>query len=182
LEQGSPKRNADARVKAGDPPVSRGQPGLKCDLFDRNREPSDQPRNLVQPLGILRLYGLRKPDEAFVIAHLGHVAWYDRRHRPHESAQEIWHRIASMARTGLPELGRALSLFGARFVARGSRGVSGEVPDRNFCIAEIGEKSLPRSEFRPLIDTAPELPISSFASLGGFVIRSVANALSPIPR
>src|SRR6266404_9982582 len=36
----------------------------------------------------------------------------------------------------------------------------------------MGEKSLPRRSFRPLLDTVPELPISSFASLGGFVIRS----------
>src|SRR5436309_1427470 len=36
----------------------------------------------------------------------------------------------------------------------------------------MGEKSLLRRAFRPLLDTEPELPISSFASLGGFVIRS----------
>src|SRR6266581_1651398 len=36
----------------------------------------------------------------------------------------------------------------------------------------MGEKSLLRRAFRPLLDTVPELPISSFASLGGFVIRS----------
>src|ERR1700694_159304 len=70
----------------------------KWDLLDRNREPPDQPRNLVQLLGILVLKGLRKPDEAFVIAHRGHVARHDRRHRPQESGQEIWHRITSTAR------------------------------------------------------------------------------------
>jgi hypothetical protein len=102
LEQGSPKRNTPlARIKAGDAPVPRRFCGLGCDLFDRNREPSDQPRNLVQPLGILRLNGSRKPIEAFVIAHRGYVVWYDRRHRPHQNGQEIWHRITSMARTGV---------------------------------------------------------------------------------
>jgi hypothetical protein len=43
----------------------------ESDLFDSNRKPSDQPCDLVQLLAILRLNGLRKPDETFVIAHRG---------------------------------------------------------------------------------------------------------------
>src|SRR5438034_8699269 len=58
------------------------------------------------------------------------------------------------------------------FRSGGATGASGEVPDRICWIAEMGEKSLLRRAFRPLLDTVPELPISSFASLGGFVIRS----------
>jgi hypothetical protein len=68
LEQGSPKRNTPmARVRASDA-RSFGRWWLECDLFDRNGEPSDQFRNFVQLLGILRLNRLREPDEAFVIA------------------------------------------------------------------------------------------------------------------
>ena len=95
-----------ARVNAGGAPVPRRPCGLECDLFDGNREPSDQPRNLVQQLGILRLKGLRKPGEALVIAHRGYLAWNDRRHRPHESGQQIWHRITS---NGSNRRGRAWS-------------------------------------------------------------------------
>jgi hypothetical protein len=40
----------------------------------------------------------------------------------------------------------------------------------------MGEKSLPRSAFQPLLDTVPQRPISSFASLGGFVIRSPSRS------
>jgi hypothetical protein len=65
--------------------------GLDCDLFDGNGEPPDQPRNLVQLVGILILNGLRKPNKAFVIAHRGSVARNDRRHRPYESDQDISH-------------------------------------------------------------------------------------------
>src|SRR5260370_22034418 len=35
----------------------------------------------------------------------------------------------------------------------------------------MGKKPLARRVFQPLLDTVPELPISSFASLRGFVIR-----------
>src|SRR6202040_4260788 len=71
----------------GDAPLPRW---LKSDLFDDNRKPSDQPCDLVQLLGILRLNGLRKPSEALVIAHRGHVAWNDRRHRPYQRGQQVW--------------------------------------------------------------------------------------------
>src|SRR5258708_24901610 len=106
-----------ARVKTGDASVPRTLSGLDCDLFDRNREPSDQPRNLVQLLGILRLNGLGKQGETLVIAHRGYVIWHDRRHRPDESGQQVWHRITSNGSSGAADPGRALSLFGARFVA-----------------------------------------------------------------
>jgi len=60
-----------ALAKTGDTPSARDIFDLEWDLFDRNREPPDQPGNLVQLLGILFLKGLRKPDQAFVIAHRG---------------------------------------------------------------------------------------------------------------
>ena len=47
----------------------------------------------------------------------------------------------------------------------------------NFRLVEAGEKSLRRRGFPPALDTLPEPLIWSFASLGGFVIRSIANAL-----
>jgi hypothetical protein len=46
-------------------------------------------------LGILLFNGLRKPGEALVIAHRGYVAWNDRRHRPYQGGQQVWHRITS---------------------------------------------------------------------------------------
>jgi len=96
LVQGSPKRNTPmARVTRGDALVPGRLCGSESDLFDGNRKPSDQPCDLVQLLGILRLNGLRKPDEALVIAHRGYVAWNDRRHRPYQAGQQVWHRITS---------------------------------------------------------------------------------------
>jgi hypothetical protein len=41
---------------------------LESDLFDRDSEPPDQPRNLLQMRGILIPDDVRKPSEAFVIA------------------------------------------------------------------------------------------------------------------
>jgi hypothetical protein len=65
------------------------------DLFDCHREPADQPCDFVQLLLIANLDGSRKPNEAFVIAHRGYVAWNDRRHRPDAIGLDIWHRITS---------------------------------------------------------------------------------------
>jgi hypothetical protein len=69
--------------------------GFEYDLFDCDREPADQPRHLVQLLGIPVLNGAGKPNKAFVIAHRGYVAGNDRRHRPYEIGLDVWHRITS---------------------------------------------------------------------------------------
>ena len=37
-------------------------------LFDRDGEPADQPRHLVQVLGIMLFNGLREPTQTFVVA------------------------------------------------------------------------------------------------------------------
>jgi hypothetical protein len=100
-----------AKPRADDPPAAAVTIGLECDLFDRDGEPSDQPRNLLQSLGIAIFDRLRKPDEAFVVAHRGHVARNNRRHGLHEIglheiAMKIGHRITS--------------------AESGSRGVAGE--------------------------------------------------------
>jgi hypothetical protein len=83
---------------------------LECDLLDRNREPPDQPRNLVQMLGIVIPDGLCEPNEAFVIAHRGYVVRNHRWHRFPQIGQDISHRITSM-KSGTMERHRAMSLF-----------------------------------------------------------------------
>src|SRR5205823_6434615 len=114
-----------------------------------------------------------KPGEALVIAHRGYLAWNDRRHRPHESGQQIWHRITS---NGSNRRGRAWS--GIKSFWRSVRGAGEPLARPVRCqIAFVGSLKWPKNHcparaFRPLLDTVLELPISSFASLGGFVIRS----------
>jgi hypothetical protein len=89
-----------AKTQHGDC-ASRSQPpfihaGLESgDLFDRNRKPPDQPCNLVQPIGIVIFNGLRKPKQAFVVAHRGYVARNDRRYLPDKIGLAVWHRITS---------------------------------------------------------------------------------------
>jgi hypothetical protein len=38
---------------------------------------------------------LREPDQAFVVAHRGYVAWDDRGYRPYEIDLDVGHRITS---------------------------------------------------------------------------------------
>ena len=64
-------------------------------LFDRHGEPGDQPRDLVEMLGIMRFNGLREPTQAFVVTQGGNVAWNDRRHRAVQVDYSGWHRISS---------------------------------------------------------------------------------------
>src|SRR5437868_7735863 len=63
--QGWPKRN----TRGSEP------------LFDRNGQPSDQPRYFIELTGVMVFNGARKPREAFVVAHLGHGGRYDRGYR-----------------------------------------------------------------------------------------------------
>jgi hypothetical protein len=101
----------------GDPSFTGDKAGWRCDLFDRHREPADQPRNLIQSLGIAILKGFCKPKQALVIAHGGDVAWNDRRHGPYEIGLDVWHRITS-GESGAIEPRRGLRLFRALFVAQ----------------------------------------------------------------
>jgi hypothetical protein len=68
LVQALPKRNTAMALPQGPRGPSRPS-GLKGGLFDGDHEPPDQPRHLIQPLGILLPHGLRKGNEAFLIAH-----------------------------------------------------------------------------------------------------------------
>ena len=64
-------------------------------LLDRDGEPRDQPRHLVEMRGIMIFNGLREPKQALVVAHGGNIAWDDRR-RPAWLVGRIgWHRISS---------------------------------------------------------------------------------------
>jgi hypothetical protein len=66
----------------------------ESDLFDRDREPRDQPRDLVQVVGIVFFDRLGKPNQALIVAQRGDIAWHDGRHRFHQNGQ-VWHEITS---------------------------------------------------------------------------------------
>jgi hypothetical protein len=100
----------------GDPLFAGDKAEWQCDLFDRHREPADQPRNLIQSLGIAILKGFCKPKQALIIAHGGNLARNDRRHGPYEIGLDVWHRITS-GESGVIEPRRGLRLFRALFVA-----------------------------------------------------------------
>jgi hypothetical protein len=61
LVQASAKRNMPAPV------ASRRRRRGESRLFDRHGEPGDQPRDLIQMLGLMRFNGLREPQQAFVV-------------------------------------------------------------------------------------------------------------------
>jgi hypothetical protein len=73
-------QHGDCAAAAADPPSRRNNFSSECDLFDRNSEPPDQPRNLVQMAGIGILDRSREPSEAFIVAHRGNVAGNNRWH------------------------------------------------------------------------------------------------------
>ena len=174
-----PKPNTDLKTNPGNAsgeaehrlsalaPDWRGTRGL----FDRHGEPPDQPRDFVQMVGIVRRDGSREPNEALVIAHLGDV-WEGRRCWSHREGPDVWHRITSW-RTPAPSNVRCECVFlrlGSR--CRSGAGSPGSAPDRIFCIVRNGNKSLPHRQFASPIEVACERPISRFARLWGFVIRS----------
>ena len=187
LVQGQPKRNtrivqAEAQHRPQDKPKERLRrsrtPAIRgprlagnAGLFDRHGEPPDQPRDFVQMVGIVLRDGLCKPNEAFVIAHLGGV-WEGRPRWSHREGPDVWHRITSW-RTPAPSNVRCECVFlrlGSRY--RSGAGSPGSAPDRIFCIVRNGNKSLPHRQFASPIEVACERPISRFARLWGFVIRS----------
>ncbi len=89
LVQAPAKRNMRAPVAE----AAAGRAGGR--LFDRHGEPGDQPRDLVQMLGIMLFNGLREPKQAFVVTHGGNVAWNDRRYRAVSGRSAGWHQIRS---------------------------------------------------------------------------------------
>jgi hypothetical protein len=91
--------------------------GVECALFDGDGEPSDQPRHLVQLVGVMLLDGLRKPDEAFVVAHRRDVAGNDRGGVFDEIGLDVWHRITS-AKSGTAEVRGRISHFSDQFRAQ----------------------------------------------------------------
>src|SRR2546421_3183163 len=110
VRQNATRRNRRPKPAIRHPPVTLF---VWNDLFDRNREPPDQPCNFVKLLGIVALDGLRQPNETFVVAHRGYVGWNDRGHRPHEIDQDIYHRITSTLESGMAECRRGIRHFGA---------------------------------------------------------------------
>jgi hypothetical protein len=175
LIQGQPKRNtAIGRAESAiGYCLSDTLLAWECDLFDRDREPSDQPCNLVQTFGIVILDSLCEPNEAFLIAHRGDVVWDDGRHRSHQIGLDVWHRITSMARIRHWRASWVNASFSGS--VRGAQMQQDRPVRRPIAIlqrCERDDKSLRRRQFTSLPDVAPERPIWSFARLGGFVIRS----------
>jgi hypothetical protein len=97
LVQGSPKRNITISRRKPTIRDARNAFGFEGDLFDRDREPSDQPRHLVQLIGIVIRDRLCQPNETFVIAHGGNFAGNDRWRRLQEISLDSWHLTTSMA-------------------------------------------------------------------------------------
>ena len=191
--QGQPKRNtlivqAEAqhrpqdkpkeRLRRSRTPAIRARPRLagNAGLFDRHGEPPDQPRDFVQMVGIVLRDGLCKPNEALVITHLGGV-WNGRRSWPYREGPDVWHRITSW-RIPAPSSVRCEYVFLGLGPQR-SRGAGspGSAPDRIFRVVKNGNKSLPRRQFASAIEVACERPISRFARLWGFVIRSPSRPM-----
>jgi hypothetical protein len=73
--------------------------------------------------------------------------------------------------SGAGEPRRPMSRFSVGFVARMSRRIARRPTGLRFLLGRKGNKSLRHSYFPPDIDAASQPPISSFASLRGFVIR-----------
>jgi len=86
-------QHADCPPDPEHPPPARVSFRLEGALLDRDSEPSDQPRDLVQFVGIAILDRLRKPDEALVIAHRRHLARNDRRRWLNVIKLEIRHQV-----------------------------------------------------------------------------------------
>jgi hypothetical protein len=110
LEQGSEKRNTPIP-----PPYPRFPSGRKT-LFDRDGESSDQPRDLVQLLGIAVLDNPRKPNETFVVAQGRLVARNDRRPGLHGIKLKICHQITFANPSGKTH--RRMSRFNVQFQAQ----------------------------------------------------------------
>jgi hypothetical protein len=134
-------------------------------LFDGDSEAPDQPRNFVQLAGIGIRDGLRQPNQAFVIAQRGYVPRNDRRHRPFEIDRDVCHCITCRNRQ-LRTSSANESFFSARFEAWRIRG-----PRHRF------HRKVQRFAVAPVVVSRSERPISSFARLGGFVIRSALRTL-----
>ena len=160
-----------APAKVGGPPFTEKDFGAEYALFDRNREPPDQPRDLVQTIGIVVLDCLRKPNDTLVITHRWHVARHDRRHRPDEIGLEFWHRITLWQNPEKPSVAGKCAFLGLGSWQPRAAGQPGEAPDRDVRIIEKSNKSSRSRQFPPVVDAASEPPIWSFATPGGFVIR-----------
>ncbi len=112
------------------------------------------------------------------------------RHRSSRGCLERSTALASSGRSGRLASNHLLANPGAPssmrceyvFLGLGpqrSRGAGspGTAPDRIFRVVKNGNKSLPRRQFASAIEVACERPISRFARLWGFVIRSPSRPM-----
>jgi hypothetical protein len=141
LIQGQPKRNTA---------IGRAESAIgyclsdtllvwECDLFDRDREPSDQPCNLVQTFGIVILDSLCEPNEAFLIAHRGDVVWDDGRH-PVSSDRSgcLASNHLNGANPALASVVGECVFFGLGSWCADAAGSPGEAPDRDSATVREG--------------------------------------------
>jgi hypothetical protein len=120
-------------------------------LFNRNREPPDQPRNLVQSRGIVIFDGACEPSEAFVITHCDYIDRNDRRYGPYAIGLDIWHRTTS-AESGAVHGPWRMSLFGARLGdAEASPHRLWRASDRDFGLTGSTANICPAGSFYPLL-------------------------------
>src|SRR5712691_491410 len=127
-------------------------------------------------VGIVLRDGSREPSEALVIAHLGD-AWEGRRRWSHREGPDVWHRITSWRVPEPPHVRCKCVFLGLVSRCRRGAGSPGSAPDRIFRVVKNGNKSLPRGQFASAIEVACERPISRFARLWGFVIRSPSRPM-----
>ena len=176
LVQGQPKRNspidqAEAQEEPNAAIHARPRLAGNAGLFDRHREPPDQPRDFVKMVGIVLCDDLSEPNEALVVAHLGGV-WDGRRRWSHRDGLDVWHRITFWQIPALSMVRCKCVFLGLGSQRSRGAGSPGAAPDRIFRIVKNRNKSLPHRQFASAVEVARERPISRFARLWGFVIRS----------
>src|SRR6266404_8132965 len=154
------------------PPCRAAAVAKESRLLDRHGEPGDQPRNLIEMLGIMRFNGLREPKQAFVVAHGGNVAWDDRRYRAYQVCRNGWHRISSHE----TRHDRAFWAIKSNWRPGPSHLCMTELhrPGSNsrYPEGENDDKSLSRRGFLARLQASAQPVIWSFAIPKGFVIRS----------
>jgi len=152
-------------------------------LFDGDRKPSDQTGELLQVLGIMRFDCARQSSQTFVITHYRYGARYDRWRRLREYSLHIRHLITSREIRRRGRSPRNLSIW---------RSVRGTDRSRNWpanrragrpISSQMTGKWLRHRYFPPPAGAIANPVISSFARLGGFVIRMpVADLVRTVPR
>jgi hypothetical protein len=119
--QGFPKRNTQHRRGKW---LSCARPGIVVGLsaspgrqsFDRDGQSRYQPRDFVEPVGVMVLNHSREPGETLVIAHRRRLGWNEGWDRV--IGMKDGHRINSRSEPGGTQPRPGIRRFGVRFVTR----------------------------------------------------------------